>query len=128
MKGYGLLKHISSNLLKAVFHKFYLVHSCIFCPIFSATINIFLQEKPISLSSTGYFSGICNHSFSGTFLKRIDGIPWNNWATQVGGDHSQFFIFKAHCSESNWKFGKIFLRNSAMTLSLFTRNNWQYLG
>ena len=35
LKGYGLPKadHIPSNFLKAVFHKFYLVHSWILCPI-----------------------------------------------------------------------------------------------
>ena len=34
--------HISSNFLKAVFHKFYLVHSWILCPIYSQShVSIF---------------------------------------------------------------------------------------
>ena len=36
LKGYGLVQadHTPSNFLKAVFHKFYSVHSWILCPIF----------------------------------------------------------------------------------------------
>ena len=40
LKGYGMLEtdHTSSNVLKAVLHKFYLVHSWILCPIYTQQI------------------------------------------------------------------------------------------
>ena len=40
LKGYGMLEtdYTSSNVLKAVLHKFYLVHSWILCPIYTQQI------------------------------------------------------------------------------------------
>ena len=48
LKGYGLLyvDHTPSNLLKAVFHKFYLVHSWILCPIYFLN-SIYWKETEI---------------------------------------------------------------------------------
>lgn len=49
-----------------------------------------------------------------SFGKRSDVILWNNWATQVGGNHSLLFVFTLNCSESNYQ---NILWNSVMTLS-----------
>ena len=41
--------HISSNFLKAVFHKFYLVHSWILCPIWTSKYQLFKKSIELSL-------------------------------------------------------------------------------
>ena len=46
LKVYGLPQadHTPSNILKAVFHKFYLVHSLILCPIYTGMISILFNS------------------------------------------------------------------------------------
>ena len=42
LKWYGLLRHITSNFVKAVFHNFYLVCSWILCPIYGQANSFWL--------------------------------------------------------------------------------------
>ena len=51
MKGYGLPKadRTPSNFLKAVFHKFHLVHSWILCPIYIIVFHVVLDFKKLEV-------------------------------------------------------------------------------
>ena len=64
--------HITSNLLKAVFHKFSLVHYWILCPIFKICFTIFniLHESVkalIHFQSMLHFYTPWNHQKTGVF-------------------------------------------------------------
>ena len=69
LKWYGLpqqTNHITSNFLKDVFHKFYLIHSWILCPIYFA------------LSALAIFSA----AYESKFL-------WLDWPRQMNQDGHQ---------------------------------------
>ena len=76
-KGYGLLEtdHIPSNLLKALFHKFYLVHSWI-----RSIFVVGSCDDGLRISSKSNETGIIAQSYRGRetfFLARdIDFLPW----------------------------------------------------
>ena len=56
-----MVYHITSNFLKAVFHKFYMVHSWILCPIYNSPMNnhiIFLANTVYSITSLIFKSWI----------------------------------------------------------------------
>ena len=78
LKSYGLFRHTISNCLKAVFHKFYLVHSWILCPISSSTYDV--CSKGIASTPTKSFATIiilcCKSPHLRTFTGVLDMSLW----------------------------------------------------
>ena len=94
LKGYGLPKpdHIPSVFLKAVFHKFYLVHSWIFCPKYCAGLLGYAR-----IWHSVFFNP---HSFSMYVYMNIC-VTWMICVLWITYDHticggSDIYIYKIH--------------------------------
>ena len=82
--------HITSNFLKAVFHKFYLVHSWILCPIYSSQKSLMYHSKQlrsflnVKISSDMFYwfksTLLCNYRGSQYFILLLcyllTGVTW----------------------------------------------------
>ena len=80
--------HINSNFLKAVFRKFYLVHSWIFCPIYlnwyDLKISLFISHEIIVVVSVIIVMMIIIIII--TIIVIIMIIKWGNWFRRRYGD------------------------------------------
>ena len=81
--------HITSNFLNAVFHKFYLVHSSILCPVCPICERLF---PPIHKKSSGLF----------LYIKLIQTEILMFYRNNFVGQVTEYYIFASLTLKSFW--------------------------